>query len=443
MVELARVKHDSEMTAPLRSATGAVEVGSSSVCADGRVSARLTNWWLSKGLGREFWHFLAVSFLFDSGMFIFFLLYNLYLLDLGFRDDFLGWTTSAMAIGSIAGSLPGGLLSHRLGLRRTLLVCLSLVPAICVLRAVSSSAALLLALAFVGGVVSALWAITLPPVVAQITDERNRAFGFSVVFASGIGFGILAGLVGGYLPRLLGFLAPHGPLGAKRAALLFSCALAALALWPASRLKLDLATTPERRHYPRNRFVFRFLPAVAAWSFATGAFSPFFNAYFARNLRMPVERIGAVFAGAQLIQVLAIIVAPLIFRRFGLVNGIMYTQFACAGSLGWLAAVRGQWSSATAYASYTGFQWMSEPGMYTLLMSRVEKGERAGASALNLLAISGSRAIAAAASGAAFTRFGYTAVMAAVVAAIFLSGALFPILVSKGASETAGECGAT
>jgi MFS family permease len=420
-------------------ATGTVEVDSPVVRVDRRISVRLLAWWLSKSLRREFWSFLAVSFLFDSGMFIFFLLYNLYLLDLGFRDDFLGWTAGAMAAGNIAGSLPGGFLTHRLGLRRTLLVCLSFVPAICSLRALSSSAVWLLGLAFVGGVVSALWAVTLPPVVAQITDERNRAFGFSVIFASGIGFGILAGLVGGYLPTFLGFLSPHGPLAAKRSALLFSCALAALALWPASRLKLDLATARERRHYPRNRFVLGFLPALAIWSFATGAFAPFFNVYFARNLQMPVERIGAIFAGAQLVQVLAIIVAPVVFRRFGLIHGIMYTQFACAASLGWLAGVRGQWSSAAAYTSYSGFQWMSEPGMYTLLMSRVEEGERAGASALNLLTISSSRAIAAAAAGVAFTRFGYSAGMTAVVAAIFASGVLFRILLSTETRKTAGK----
>ncbi|HLV94198.1 MAG TPA: MFS transporter [Candidatus Acidoferrales bacterium] len=397
---------------------------------------RLSSWWLDKNLGKEFWNFITVSFLFDSGMFIFFLLYNLYLLDLGFRENFLGWTAGAMALGNIAGSLPCGRFTQRFGLRKTLLVCLSVVPALCAFRAIFTSGPWLLALAFLGGAISSLWAVAEPPVVAQITDERHRAFGFSVVFASGIGFGILAGLVGGYLPTWLSFV-PFGAarIGGKRAALLFGCGLAALALWPASRLKFKAPPAGEKRHYPRNRFVFRFFPALAVWSFATGAFAPFFNAYFARDLRMPVERIGAIFAGAQLVQVLAILVAPAIFRQFGLITGIMYTQFACAASLIWLAAGKGGWSSVVAYSGFMGFQWMSEPGMYTLLMTRVQHGERAGASALNLLVISGARAIAASAAGLAFTRFGYPVVMIAVGVLIFLAGCSFRLLLGGESTE--------
>jgi predicted MFS family arabinose efflux permease len=397
----------------------------------GRLSSgvRLTNWWLDKNLTREFWTFLAASFLFDSGMFIFFLLYNLYLLDLGFHEDFLGWTTGAITLGSIVGGLLCGWFARRLGLRKSLLVCFSLVPTICAFRADCSSAVWLIVLAFVGGVASSLWAVAVPPAVAQITDERNRAFGFSVVFASGIGFGIFAGLLGGYLPKWLHFLAfAHSAIGGKRAALFFSCGLAALALWPASRLKFDSALVRGKRHYPRNGFAVRFFPALAIWSFATGAFAPFFNAYFSHGLGMPVERIGAIFAGAQLVQVLAILLAPVVFRRFGLVTGIMYTQFGCAVALGWLAAGSGSWGSAAAYASYAGLQWMGEPGMYTLLMSRVRGEERMGASALNLVVTSCARAAAAALAGVAFARFGYTVVMAVIGVAIFISGALFRLL---------------
>jgi MFS family permease len=387
---------------------------------------------LQKSLGEKFWQFLAVSFLFDSGMFIFFLLYNLYLLDLGFHEDFVGWTTSAMTFGAIVGSLPCGWFAHRFNLRNSLLVCFCLVPTISALRAASSSAALLIVLAFLAGLASSLWAVAVPPVVAQITNERNRDFGFSLVFASGIGFGALAGLVGGQLPGWLYSLSfAHNPIGAKRAALMVACGLAALALWPASRLNVSSAALPGNSHYPWNGFVKRYFPALAVWSFATGAFSPFFNVYFSQSLTMPVERIGGIFAGAQLVQVAAILLAPAAFRKCGLVTGIMFAQFGCALALAWLASEGGGWRSAAAYASYTGFQWMSEPGMYTLLMSRVRREERAGASALSLLVISVARAIAAAIAGVAFAQFGYPAVMAAISFAILVSGAAFGLLLRR------------
>lgn len=405
--------------------------------------ARIANWWGDKNLGREFWKLLATSFLFDSGMFIYFLLYNLYLLDHGFRENFLGWIASAAACGTIAGSLPGGFFTQRFGLRRTLFVCLSCIPIISACRATLSSGLCLVVLAFLGGVAFSLWAVALPPVVAQITDARNRAFAFSVIFAAGIGFGVVAGFVGGYLPRLFLFLpSMHHAVETKRAALLFACGVSALSLWPASRLKFRVDTrairvpgVTEEKHYPRNSFVMRFFPALAVWTFATGAFGPFFNAYFSRQLRFPVERIGAVLAGAQLVQVLAILAAPVVFRAFGTISGIVYTQLACAAALGCLAASGGGWASAIAYAGYAGFHWMSEPGMYSLLMSRVQESQRAGASAVNVLVISGARAAAAGAAGIAFVRFGYPTVMMAIVAVIAASACLFGVLLRGDAGE--------
>ncbi|MGH9733457.1 MAG: MFS transporter [Candidatus Acidiferrales bacterium] len=390
----------------------------------------------NRNLSSGLWSFLGVSFLFDSGMFIFFLLYNLYLLDLGFREDFLGWIASAVALGNIVGSLPGGIFAYRVGLRKALLVCLCIVPVIAASRAIATSSFWLLGFGFIGGVALSLWGVLEPPVISQVTNDENRASGFSVVFAAGIGFGVIGGLVGGYLPGLLSFLwVGRGAGAGKRAALLFACGISALALWPASRLRFQAAPAPMRKHYPRNAFVFRFFPALAIWSFATGVFGPFFNAYFSRRMHMSVEHIGQVFAVAQLTQVLAILVAPLIFRYFGLIAGITYSQFACGLSLCWLAFCGDGLVSTAAYATYTAFHWMSEPGMYTLLMTKVQHGERAGASALNLLVISGSRALAAAVGGAAFTKFGYPIVMTATAIAILLAGWVFRALLTEDSSQ--------
>jgi hypothetical protein len=137
--------------------------------------------------------------------------------------------------------------------------------------------------------------------------------------------------------------------------------------------------------------------------------------------------------------VVAILLAPAVFRVFGLVNGIASMQIACAGALGWLAIAGGGWSSIAAYASFTGFQWMSEPGMDTVLMSRVQAGERAGASALSLLIVSGSQAIAATLAGAGFARFGYPSTMAVVAVAILAAGCSFRLLLGREASQPCGE----
>ena len=52
--------------------------------------------------------FLGAAALFNFGMTVFFLLYNLHLRNDGFHEDFLGPVTTAMTIGSITGTIPAG-----------------------------------------------------------------------------------------------------------------------------------------------------------------------------------------------------------------------------------------------------------------------------------------------------------------------------------------------
>jgi len=106
-------------------------------------------------------------------------------------------------------------------------------------------------------------------------------------------------------------------------------------------LYLKFASPPasDKKFYPRNSFLLRFLPAMAVWGLVTGAFSPFFNVYFSQHFRMPVERIGAVFSVSQFSQVLAILAAPVVYRKFGLVAGIVYMQLATALALAGLAVL--------------------------------------------------------------------------------------------------------
>ncbi len=383
-------------------------------------------WWSGKELGKQFWTFYAASFCFDFGMFIFFFLFNLYLLDCGYTEKFVGQVTGVAAIGSIAGTIPAGLMAQRYGLRKTLLASFALVSAVSALRATFVWQAPQLFLAFLAGVVTTVFAVSLSPALAQLTNDKNRAFGFSIVFSFGIGDGILGSLAGGHLPGWLGRIAPmasHAHI--MRSALLIASGITAVALWPTSRLRFTHTPAPEKRFYHLNPFLRRYLPAIAIWTLATGAFSPFANVYFSQYLRMPVERIGAVFSASQFSQVVAILAAPLIFRKFGLIAGIMYMQIATAVALGSLSLVPGAASAALVYVGFMAFQWMSEPGMYSLLMSEVTPAERSSASAMNFLVISAANAIAAFASGSAFTHFGYPAVLTVAAGVTFVAALVF------------------
>jgi MFS family permease len=389
--------------------------------------------WLSSfNLGKGFWSFFAGSFFFDLGMFIFFVLYNLYLLDRGYKENVLGLVASASAIGGIVGAIPAGLFAEKFGLRKALLLCLTSVSAVFALRSVVTSENLLIALAFVGGMVITIWAVCISPAVAQLTNEKSRPLGFSSIFSSGIAVGILGGQAGGRLPGWIGSISSNAtPVHTKQVALLVACALTGLGAIPISRIKFSALPAKVRKIYPSRRFIGRYLAAMAVWTLAVGAFEPFFNAYFAQHFHMPLQEIGSLFSYAQLSQVLAIMASPILFRKVGVVDGIVYVQIAAAIALGALAMCTRAPVAAVVYVGYTALQWMTEPGMMLLLMNRVAPEERTGASALSFLVMNIAGAVATAIAGASFSKFGYPFVLMVVSIVGLVAAFIFRLVLAE------------
>ncbi len=373
-----------------------------------------------------FWRFVGAASLANLGQFIFYLLYNLYLLDRGFAEDSLGLIASASTAGSLAAALPAGYLLHRIGLRNSVLFCFGAMAVVSALRAFVLGIVPLTALAFLAGCAFALWAVSIPPVIAGLTTERTRARGFSLFFAISVAIGALGGIAGGQLPGLLsGTGLITGTAETKQTAVLLGSLLPLLALIPASGLRFPQAARQPRRTYPLGPFMRRFLLALAGWNLALGAFNPFFNVYFARHLGADAGLIGAVFSTGQIFQVVALLAAPRLLNRLGLIRGIMSMQLATGAALASLALCSTTTAAAAGYIAFMVFQFMSEPGIYTLLMGRVRPEEHGGASALNSMAAFGAHALSALLAGAMYVRFGYPVVIAVISALVMISAFLF------------------
>ena len=375
-------------------------------------------WWRTNSLGSQFWHFLAAAVLFNFALFIFVLLYNLYLVDLGFGEAFLGVVNGANRVGSLAGTLPAAFLAYRVGLRKTLLATIAATAAIEMLRAVAVAPSALVGLGFVSGCVFSFWAVAFAPIIAGAVGEERQPAAFSTFFAVMLAVGIAGNWVGGQLPGWF-----HG----KRPVLLVSAAMTALALLPALRLRAGSFARRARqgaRIYPRSGLLLRFLAAFALWHLATGAFNPFTNVYFAR-LHIPVAQIGSIFSLSQIGQLATILLAPMVFRRVGLVPGITWMMLATAVSLGGLAAQPAAGAATVGFAAYMSFQWMSEPGFNSLVMGRVAETERSGAAAEMYVVAFGAQAAAAFAGGALLARFGYGIVLAGAAALAACAGLAF------------------
>ena len=81
---------------------------------------RVLQWCVEHTSGTEFWFIAVATLLFNLGISIYFFLYSLFLLDLGYTERTVGVFTSAMVLGGMAGTIPMGIIARRFGLKRVL-----------------------------------------------------------------------------------------------------------------------------------------------------------------------------------------------------------------------------------------------------------------------------------------------------------------------------------
>jgi MFS family permease len=396
------------------------------------------SWLMEKQLSRGFWIFFSVAFFFDFGFAVYFFLFNLYLVDLHFNEAVIGLVGGAFTLGTVAGTLPAGWVARRTGLRPLMTCCLVLAPLLGIARTLATTEMAQIGLAFLAGIAMSIWGVCFLPAIAGLTTPENRSSAFSLVFSVSIGTSALGGMVCGYLPdwlRMAGYAMQ--PVETKRWILLISCGIAAMGLLPlaAFRLpdgqsKLQDRAGAHGSQWKISSFLMRFLPAMALWTAVLAAFTPFANVYLARDLHFSLSRIGLIFSVAQIVQLCVVLLTPLLFRRLGLVPGIVATQMATAVALIGLAAIHDARFAVALFLSFSALQWMSSPGLYNLLMTRTPERERSTAAAMTLFCNALFQSGATALAGLLFSEFGYPRVLVGIAVFALLTALLFGVLVA-------------
>jgi predicted MFS family arabinose efflux permease len=423
---------------------------------DGKISSMWRNpvvWLREQKLSRGFWIFFTAAFFFDFGFAVYAFLFNLYLLDLQFNERAMGLIGGAATLGSVVGTLPAGFLARMTGLRPLLLACFIAAPVLSSFRVIEMREPAQIALAFLAGLAMCLWGVCFLPAIARLTTEQNRASAFSLIFSASIGTATLGGVVCGYLPQWLKMAGiTMQPADVKRLILLAACAIAAMGIIAVMRLEMPLTETRAkneptgptetsgqqstaarkvRRSWSIHPFLLRFLPSMALWTAVVTSFTPFANVYLSRELRLPLSHIGVVFSVAQIVQFAVGLLTPVLFRVLGLVKGIVVTQLMTAVAVGCLAGMRNAKLAVVVYLLFSGMQWMSAPGLYNLVMSKVPDEERSTAAGMTMFcnAVIGSAATAGA--GVLFTRFGYSPVLLGIAGLAIAAAGLFRWLVGS------------
>ena len=339
-----------------------------------------------------------VSVTFTGAAFgVFRLLFNFYVLSLGFDEAFLGTLITATSLTSLLAALPMGYLADYLGRKPTLLLGSFFATLTVVGMAIWSTAPALITMNVLLGISQSLTAVTMGPFLMENSSEKERTYLFSFTSGFQTASAFIGNWIGGYLPSWVGALRGADPTStlAYNGSLWIIALAAGLSALPLLALRTPKGGNPTRSLFAPITY-FRSQPALLGrlilpmlvTAIGAGLIMPFMNVFYRQVHGQPDPVIGAMFAWGSLAMGIGLMIAPPLADRFGKIQVVVITQTLSIPFLFLLGFTPWYIVSATAYYIRLALMNMSGPVYQTFVMERVEPSARATVASLVSMASS-------------------------------------------------------
>ena len=283
-----------------------------------------------RSFNRDIRLFFVFSLLITIGFGVFGLAYNLYLIQLGFREDFIGVFNAIYTLSIAAGALSIGASLRRIGTWRALVVGAGVAIVLQVALALAERPPLILGLSVVYGFGIAYLTTTTMPFIIDWGRASSRAQMASIAFALSAVAATIGSLMGGYVPELAALVIggdAERPT-TYRIALITGSVLGVFGLIPLFRMRearegkpREAArgltagpTTAERRQMRRDVSVYIVLGGVLA--LGLGTVIPFYAVFLTLN-GVSSGSVGFIYAIGNLLGAVFSLMGPGLVHRFG------------------------------------------------------------------------------------------------------------------------------
>ena len=382
--------------------------------------------------------YLLTVILSGAAMGVFRLLFNFYVLSLGYDDAFLGNLVTASSLTALLVALPMGYLADYLG-RKTSLVIGGLAVAVSVFCMVTwPSAPMFIVMNVLLGMAQSLSGVTMGPFLMENSTEKERTYLFSFGAGLQMASSSLGNWVGGALPA---WLAGQSQVAASDAtayalSLLVVAAGSALAVLPLFFLRLPRLERSQRSafapvaYFSKNPALLgRLILPMLVTSVGAGLIMPFMNVFFRQVYGQSDQTIGAMFAWGSLAMGIGLMIAPPLADRIGKIQVVVITQAVSIPFLFLLGFAPWFGLSAAAYYIRLALMNMSGPVYQTFVMERVDPPARATVASLVSMSNNFGWAFSPTISGWIQVNYGfgpaYAATMALYSVSIYLYWAFF------------------
>ncbi len=338
--------------------------------------------------------FLLGVVIFGAAMGIYRLLFNFYVLSLGYDEALLGNLITASSVTSLIAALPMGYLADVIGRKNSLLLGHSLTGLSVLMMIIFPSIPMFIGMNILMGTAQSLAAVTSGPFLMENSGEEERTYLFS--FNSGLRMVAtsIGNWIGGYTPTW--FSSQIGVSSTHSSAYAWSLAIVVigvmLSLIPNLMLSKKRQPNTERSVFAPISFMIKnpttlgklILPMLIT-SIGAGLIMPFMNVFFRNVHHQSDATIGVMFAWGSLAMAIGLLLAPALAERFGKIQVVVITQ---ALSIPFLAILGfgGFGLSAAAYFFRLALMNMSSPIYQTFVMEQVDSKSRAMVASLNSMA---------------------------------------------------------
>ncbi len=341
-----------------------------------------------RGFSRNARVYLLASFLGSLYYGVFGVLGNLYFMQAGLTEGFLGTMISVGSLTRVVLAVPAGLLSDRIGRRNALFLAAGVIALAEVTMIAFPSPVTVIAAFAMASAAGTIMMVTGSPFLTENSNKEERSHLFSVSMACHTVSGVAGSLLGGLLPMLWGGVLRLSPdsLLVYRMTLFTALIVLGLSVIPYSRIREVRQATSRIRVWPirlRNpRLVAKLALPELLMGLGAGLLVPFLNVYFSRHLLATSAQVGFIFSAMNLVTTVAVLWAPVLGIRRGKVGATVLTRLLSIPMLLVIAMTGNLWVAATAAWVRSALMNIGSPLMGSFSMEILEAKERATVSSI-------------------------------------------------------------
>lgn len=335
--------------------------------------------------------YLLSAVITGAAMGVYRLLFNFYVLSLGYDEALLGNLITVSSLTALVVALPVGYVADLLGRKNSLLISTLMISLSILAMVIWQNEAVFYSMNVLSGLGQSLAAVTMSPFLMENSDAEERTYLFSISFGLQMAIASVGNWIGGYLPSWIAAFSgvPATSSSAYAGALMAIGVTAGLGAIPIAFLNTPRLARAERAIFApfsyasRNpALLTRLILPMLITSIGAGLTIPFMNVFYREVHHQSDPVIGTMFAWGSLAMGIGLLIAPPLADRFGKVELVVITQGLSIPFLILLGFYPVFWVSAMAYYIRLALMNMSGPVYETFVMEHVEPSARATVASL-------------------------------------------------------------